>query len=251
MVDPELLYNFARVRPLTRMDTSGTRVIDWPGIELKRSTFADHDLLLLAGEEPQYRWQTTATQIAEYVADLGCELAISLGAVNGLIPHTRDFPVYAYTTDDELAQIHGIEQPEYEGPTGYMAAVNAELAEVGIPSISVRVEVPHYLPTPPSPKGVRALLKFLQRVIGFDTFANDLNSDVAEWENLVTQAVEVDDENAAYVAQLEQQFDSEEELNMAGHDLVIELESYLRDSDSTDEKPPESEPDDTDEESND
>lgn len=229
-VDPETLYNFSRVRPLLRVDASGSRVIDWPGIELKMSTFADRDLLLLAGEEPQYRWETTARQIAEYVAELGCEIAVSLGAVNGMVPHTRDFPVFAYTTDSDLAEKYNLDQPEYEGPTGYMAAVNSALADVGIGSISVRVEVPHYLPTPPSPKGVRALLKFLQRVLNFDTFATDLNNDVVEWEELVNQAVEIDEDNQAYVDQLVEQYDSEEELAVAGQDLVIELESFLKDS---------------------
>ncbi len=237
MVDPETLYNFSRIRPLLRVDASGSRVIDWPGISLKMSTFADRDLLLLAGEEPQYRWETTANQIAEYVAELGCEVAVSLGAVNGMIPHTRDFPVFAYTTDSELSVKYELEQPEYEGPTGYMAAVNSALADVGIGSISVRVEVPHYLPTPPSPKGVRALLKFLQRVLKFDTFANDLNNDVVDWEELVNQAVELDEDNLAYVEQLVEQYDSEEEIAVAGQDLVIELETLLSDAAQTKPEP--------------
>ena len=229
MVSPEHFYNFSRVRPITRIDASGNRNIDWPGIEIKVATFSDKDMIFVTGEEPHYRWSDISAYISEIAAKTGCEFAISLGAVNGLVPHTRDLPVYGYTTNADIAERLDLERPHYEGPTGYMASLNSALEDSGVPSVAVRVEVPHYLPSPPSPKAVRALLLYLSELVSVDTYGADLDSEVENWEQLVDQAVGDDPENVLYVSQLEEQFDSEEEMAEAGRGLVVELESFLQD----------------------
>jgi len=230
MISPENFYNFARVRPITRIDTSGSRVIDWPGVEIKVATFSDVDMIFVTGEEPQYMWSTMSAHISEIAKKTGCKLAISLGAVNGIVPHTRDLPVYGYTTNADVSEKMNLERPKYEGPTGYMASLNGALEDAGIPSIAVRVEVPHYLPSPPSPKAVQALLSYLGELLDVDTYAKALDPRVKEWEHLVNEAVAIDEENVTYVEQLEEQHDSEEELASASKDLVLGLESFLADN---------------------
>jgi hypothetical protein len=101
-----------------------------------------------------------------------------------------------------------------------------------VPTVSLRVGIPHYVAGPPNPKGTMALLQHLEHVTGFRTGWADLEPAVAEWEGRVNAAVAGDDDVLEYVHQLEDEVDRRVEQDLpSGDDLAAEFERFLRDHD--------------------
>ncbi len=230
MVDPEGYYNFQESRPTVRIDDDGGRVIDWPVIEIHAvNTDSVRDLMIMTGAEPHLRWRTFADQVTEVARRTGCEMVVTVGAFVGMVPHTRPFSVTGSAVHPELIRRLNLSTPSYEGPTSLVGVINERLERANIPVISLRVEVPHYVPGPPNPKATRALLRRLQQTTGVVTGYEELDAEVTDWTSRVDQAVLADDESRDYVARLEQQADSTEAMLPSGDDLAGELEAFLRD----------------------
>ncbi len=234
-IDPESFFNFQETRPVVRLGDDGKRVIDWPATKVWAcQTDGPRDLVVMTGIEPQLRWKGFARCIVDVAHRSGAEMVVTVGAMVSMVPHTRPFPVTGSAADADLASRLGLDSPSYQGPTGVVGVINQHVHEAGIPIISVRVGVPHYVPTAPNPKAQRALLRRLQQTTSVPTSYENLDGDVADWVSRVDEAVAADDESRGYVSKLEQQADSNEELLPSGDDLAAELEAFLRERDPED-----------------
>ncbi|MFV0523432.1 MAG: PAC2 family protein [Acidimicrobiales bacterium] len=228
-IDPERFFNFQEARPTTRFGPDGQRVIDWPSTEIMAvRTDSPRDLVIMTGVEPHLRWATYSDHIIEVVRRSGCEMVVTVGALVAMVPHTRPFPVTGSAVHPDLARRLNLSQPTYQGPTSLAGVINARLERADVPVISLRVAVPHYVPGPPNPKATRALLRRLEQTTGVSTDYEELDGEVSEWSGRVDQAVASDEESRQYVARLENQVDSNEELLPSGDDLAAELEAFLR-----------------------
>lgn len=229
MIDPETFFNFQEARPTVRIDGDGERVIDWPTTEIYSvSTDSARDLVVMTGVEPHLRWPSFADHVLEVARRSGCEMVVTVGAFIGMVPHTRPFSVTGSAVHPDLARRLNLSRPSYEGATGVVGVINARLERSNIPVISLRVEVPHYVPGPPNPKATQALLRRLEQTTGVETGYAELDTEVTEWMGRVDQAVMADDDSREYVERLERQVDTDEELLPTGDDLAAELELFLR-----------------------
>ncbi len=230
MIDPERFYNFQEARPMVRLDGDGSRVIDWPSAEIwSVPTESSRDLVVMTGAEPHLRWPSFADHVHEVATRAGCEMVVTVGAYIGMVPHTRPFSVTGSAVHPDLARRLNLSRPTYQGPTGVVGVINARLEQSDIPVISLRVEVPHYVPGPPNPKATQALLRRLEQTTGVITGYEELDAEVSDWVDRVDRAVAADEESRDYVNRLERQVDSTEELLPTGDDLAAELEAFLRD----------------------
>lgn len=238
-IDPETYFNFHETRPMVRFDSDGKRVIDWPTTRVWAcETDADRDLLLMTGIEPQLRWRGFADDVLEVVRRSRAEMAVTVGAMVSMVPHTRPFPITGSAANPELARRLGLDQPSYQGPTGVVGVIHDRLDRSEVPIMSIRASVPHYVPGPPNPKATRALLRRIQQTTAVPTGYEDLDGAVNEWADRVDQAVQSDDESRDYVNRLEQQVDSNEEMLPSGDALAAELEAFLRDHSAANEDDP-------------
>lgn len=239
-IDPETYFNFHETRPVVRFDDSGQRVIDWPSTRVwSCKTDAERDLILMTGIEPQLRWRSFADDVLEVVRRSGAEMAVTVGAMVAMVPHTRPFPIAGSAANAELARRLNLDRPSYQGPTGVVGVVHDRLDHSELPVMSIRASVPHYVPGPPNPKATRALLRRIQQTTAVPTKYEELDGAVNEWVERVDQAVSSDEESRDYVARLERQVDSNEEMLPSGDALASELEAFLRDhaSSQDDDKP--------------
>jgi hypothetical protein len=108
-----------------------------------------------------------------------------------------------------------------------IGALHDVLGREHIPTISLRVSIPHYVPAPPNPKATRALLQRFEQVTGARTGFTHMDGLAADWEHQVDSAATDDPQVAGYVRKLEAQYDETETLP-SGDDLAAELEAYLR-----------------------
>jgi predicted ATP-grasp superfamily ATP-dependent carboligase len=165
------------------------------------------------------------------VAHTGAESVVTLGAMAGMAPHTRPLGVVASSTNPQLAERLGLNRPSYQGPTGLIGVLHDALDRAGIPVISLRVSVPHYVPDTPNPKATRSLLRRFEQVTGIETGYADLDDAAAEWQRHVEAAVNVDSEISEYVRRLESDADETDEMLPSGDDLAAEFEAFLREQD--------------------
>ena len=84
---------------------------------------------------------------------------MTVGATADAVPHTRMPPVVGSTADPELARRLALSAPTYQGITGLIGVLHVELERAGVPTISLRVGVPHYLGHTEHPLAVAALVQ--------------------------------------------------------------------------------------------
>jgi len=237
-IDPERFFNFQEVRPMARIVEGGGRTIDWPKTQVTAvRTSSNRDLVIMSGVEPHLRWGTFSNLVLEVARHSGCEMVVTVGAMIAMVPHTRPFSVTGSAVHPELVRRLNLSKPTYQGPTGLIGVINERLERANVPTISLRVDVPHYVPGPPNPKATRALLRGLQQTTGVATSYEELDREVSDWLSRVDLAVASDDESRDYVTRLEHQVDSDEDTLPSGDDLAAELEAFLRDQQPPDPDP--------------
>lgn len=226
-VDPECLFDFTQERPEVRVLPTGGREIVWPDNTFWARHSPERDLVLCDGVEPHLRWRSFGDHVLQVARRCGAEMVVTLGAMVGVVAHTRPLPVTGSATNPELAARLGLGSPSYEGPTGVIGTLHDLLDRAGMPVISLRVAVPHYVPSPPNPKAAYALLRRFEQVTGVATGVAQLAAAASEWEEKVTLAAADDPQVVSYVRRLEEQHDAEAPLP-TGEDLAAELEAFLR-----------------------
>ncbi len=231
-IDPDPFYDFTQERPQIEMDEGEARFIRWPEnqFDVVRGR-GGRDLVVLVGVEPHLAWHTYSTCIARVARELGCEAVVTVGSAAEAVPHTRTPLVTGSTTDAELAHRLGIGQPTYQGVTGVVGVIQSELAQAGIPSVSLRVGVPHYLMNAEHPQAVAALQTHLSHVLNVPVPADEgeLREEIVRWRSLHDEVVEGDVQLQFYVRMLEQEHDRRAEAAIpSADDLGAEFEEYLR-----------------------
>lgn len=237
-IDPDPFYDFTQERPHVEIDDGDLRVIRWPenSVEVVRG-IGGRDLVVLVGVEPHLMWSTYSACIRHIVDRLGCEAVVTVGSAAEAVPHTRTPLVTGSTTDAELARRLGIGQPTYQGVTGVVGVIQSDLGSAGIPSISLRVGVPHYLMNAEHPQAVAALQTHLAHVLNMPvpTDTGELADDVARWRSLHDEVVAGDLQLQMYVRMLEHDHDRKAEASIpTADDLGAEFERFLRDQRDTD-----------------
>ena len=235
-IDPDPFYDFTQQRPHVTVN-DGVREIVWPTNDfvLQRSGIADpngklqRDVVGLIGVEPHLNWRTYVDAIITVAIAMGCEAVVTVGASAEAIPHTRTPPVTGSTATPDLAARLGLSQPSYEGITGVAGVLNAELEARAIPSISLRVGIPHYLMNAEHPLAVSALARHLSHVLDVPT-TTDLTDQVDSWRDVHNEIIEHDDQLRMYVRMLEAEFDRRAEAQIpTAEDLGDQFETFLRD----------------------
>jgi hypothetical protein len=235
-LDPEELYNFSESRPLVAFGESGEREIRWPTVRFYGChTGGSRDVLVAVGTEPHFRWGLFGDIVLSVARSSLSGMVVTMGSTLSMTPHTRPARIIASSGDPVLASRMHLREPTYEGPTGVIGVVNQRLEARSFPVMSLRVEVPHYVPGSPSPKSTQSLLRRLQQLTRIPTRYEEMDGAVSDWMEQVDAAVAADEESRVYLAQLEARVDSDEERLPTGDDMAGELEAYLRELGSSDD----------------
>ncbi|MFV0525199.1 MAG: PAC2 family protein [Acidimicrobiales bacterium] len=229
-IDPEPYYDFTTVRPSVRL-VPGGREIDWPENEFCAVPLpgGEHDLIVLSGVEPNFRWRSYCEQLMTLIDRLDVSMVVCLGALIADVVHTRPATVYSSGYDHALNQRLDLEPSSYEGPTGIVGVLHDALSQHNIPSMSLWATVPGYVPHATSPKAALALVERVGQLIGHKVPSTALEIGAAAYERQITEMVDDSDETKAYVAQLEETYDNTMSVE-SGAELISELEEFLRDN---------------------
>ena len=232
-IDAEDFFDFTVARPNVCIDDNDARQIVWPstGIHVARIPGSAHDLVCAIGHEPQLRWRTFVDHLAITAEAFGATMVCTLGALLTDVPHSRPTQVYGGTDDAALARRLDLAPSTYEGPTGIVGVLAAELRDRGVSTASFWASVPAYVSNVPSPKAALALVERLCQVLEVDVPRTDLEIAAAAYVRQVTELVAEDDSTMEYIEQLEADFD--EETADDPDSLVAEVEDFLRNQPGT------------------
>ena len=237
-IDPDPFFDFTQERPEVYLDDEDDRRLRWPTNEFRlvRNPGRAHDLVVLAGVEPHLRYATFADCIIAVARRLDCSVVVTVGAAAEAVPHTRPPLVVGSSTNDGLVRALGLSRPTYQGITGLVGVLQERLDRAGVPAVSLRVGVPHYLGNARHPMSSAALLQHLEHVLDVPTGHGRLTDDIARWRMLHDEAVADDRQASLYLTMLESEYDRRAEASLpSADDLAAEFERFLKEQSDPDE----------------
>lgn len=234
-IDSEGYFDYQVNRPMIKQVDGVTRRIEWPATRLSRCRppGGRREIILVHGIEPNLRWRSFCAELLDLFTQAGADTVVTLGALLADTPHTRPVPVTGSAHSAEAAKRYGLEESNYEGPTGIPGVLQDACVRAGIPAVSLWAAVPHYLSQPPNPKVMVALLQRLEDILDVEVPLGDLPRQADEWQENVSEMTEEDEDIAEYVQALEERGDEEMDISEImgstdGDEIAAEFERYLR-----------------------
>src|SRR5882757_3788737 len=177
------------------------------------SLYALHDtvgtpFLLLAGLEPDLRWERFITAVQLLAERLGVRQVIGLGTIPMAVPHTRPITMTAHANDKQLIADHTPWVGEVQVPGSVSNLLEFRMAQHGHEVVGFTVHVPHYLAQTDYPSAAEALLAEVARSASLQIPLAALTQSGAEVHDKINEQVEASGEVAQVVAGLERQYDA-------------------------------------------
>ncbi|TSD96047.1 PAC2 family protein [Skermania sp. ID1734] len=164
--------------------------------------------LLLAGMEPDLRWERFTTAVRLLAEQLGVRRTIGLSAIPMAIPHTRPLGVTAHASNKELISDYQGWVGELQVPGSASSLLEFRMAQHGHESVGFSVHVPHYLSQTDYPEAAQTLLENVSSNAGLELPLAALGEAAARVREQVNEHINGNAEVEAVVTALEQQYDS-------------------------------------------
>ncbi|WP_310963748.1 proteasome assembly chaperone family protein [Nocardioides terrisoli] len=203
------LHDYRARRPPLSFHENRYHSYDAPRLAVRLMTDVRGEAyLLLAGPEPDVRWEAFARAVRDVVDAFGVRLVVSMGSVPMAVPHTRPVQLTNHATAERLLVRENIWSGEIRVPGSAQALLELRLGEWGYDAMGFVAHIPHYLAQFDYPQAAVALLEGVEEVTGLEW---DLQPLVAAGEarqvEIATQIAE-SPEVRDVVAGLEQQYDA-------------------------------------------
>lgn len=237
--DPDRFVDYRDRRPLVRISNGLSDELGWPEIELRSwQDLSGHDVLSLAGPEPDLAWRSFVASVVELGVDLGVRLVVTLGAFPLSVPHTRPVTLVATAPTAaslDLAEQVGVVRGTHTLPAPIGAAILDGFGKAGVPAIGLWARVPHYAAALPYPAASAALVDGLATVAGLDLDSTDLGAAGEVANARIDDLIASSEEHTTMVRALEEAVDAEpltppfDPADIpTGDEIGAELERFLR-----------------------
>ena len=216
-LDTELVASFAidelldyrSRRPLMTFKTDRFTQYEDPELSL----YALHDsvgtpFLLLAGMEPDLKWERFITAVRMLAERLGVRQTIGLGTIPMAVPHTRPITLTAHANNRELIAAHTPWVGEVQVPGSVSNLLEFRMAQHGHEVVGFTVHVPHYLAQTDYPAAAEALLEQVANVGSLQLPLLALTEAAADIRSRIDEQVNGSAEVAQVVSALERQYDA-------------------------------------------
>jgi len=226
--DADRLFDYRARRPALEIVDGRLTELTWHELVLRRARLAGHDVLVLVGPEPDYRWRAFCASIVELCHRLRVAEWISVGAIPAAVPHTRPVPILGTEASPGLLRGDVIAGPTgtLRVPSALVSALELEVSTAGIPALGYFAQVPHYVSGPYATAALE-LLRALGNHFGTTIAARDLDDEARELRTRLDAATAADDTTRTYLERLEAMYD--EQRLPSGDDLITDIERFLRD----------------------
>lgn len=217
-IDPEpfYIYNFPGSMEIAALFRPHIQIKDGliQSIELPTNRFFVHEpsnLVLFLGREPHMHWRRFRDCVLEVARQCHVKRIVFAGSFGGTVPHTREPRVYVTCSSQELLaemKQFAVGRTGYQGPGSFTTYLMTQAPSAGIEMVSLVAEIPGYLQGT-NPASIEAVTRRLSKILHLPLDLGTLRSASTKWELEVTSAVEQNEELAATVKKLEEQYDNE------------------------------------------
>lgn len=216
-LDTELVASFAiddlldyrSRRPTMTFKTDQFTHYDSPQLNLYalRDTVGT-PFLLLAGLEPDLKWERFITATRLLAERLEVRRTIGLGTIPMAVPHTRPVSLTAHSNNRELILDHLPWVGEVGVPASLSNLLEFRMAQHGHEVVGFTVHVPHYLAQTDYPMAAEVLLEEVARIGSLQIPLQSLVEAGATVRKKIDEQVEGSSEVAQVVSALERQYDA-------------------------------------------
>lgn len=208
--DADHIIDHRARRPIMHLVNGLITGLTWPSTEVVAGRDAvGNDLLLLSGAEPDFEWAAFTESVLELAEDFECRMLVYFGAYPAPVPHTRPVNLAVTTSSVALSdQLLGYVRGSLDVPAGIQATLDVEANRMGIPTLGLWAQVPHYISAMPYPPASLALLEGLRDVAGLQVDTGQLPADSAATRDRLDRLVGENPEHEAMIHQLEAVVDS-------------------------------------------
>lgn len=168
-------------------------------------------LAFFSGKEPNLNWSLFSSCIFEVVRRLALKRIVFIGSFGGAVPHTREPRLFGSVSHEHLLPLldrNGIRPSDYKGPASFATHLLWEAPRHDVEMLSIATEIPGYLQGV-NPTCIAAVVRRLAVILDMAIDVSPLRRASTEWELKVSETVEQDEEFAATVRKLEEQYDNE------------------------------------------
>lgn len=239
--DADRIIDHRARRPIMHLVNGLITSLGWPSTTVAAARDSTgNDMLLLSGAEPDFEWLGFTEAVLELAEDFECRMIVYFGAYPAPVPHTRGVNLAVTTSSVSLSDgLRGYVRGSLDVPAGIQASLDVEANRVGIPTLGLWAQVPHYVSSMPYPGASLALLEGLRDVAGLHADMGQLASDAAATRDRLDALVAENPEHQAMVRQLEEVVDSgiggpDQDAPLlglgdlpSGDELAAELQEYL------------------------
>ncbi|MEO8814297.1 MAG: PAC2 family protein [Mycobacterium sp.] len=164
--------------------------------------------LLLAGMEPDLKWERFITAVRLLAERLGVRQTIGLGTIPMAVPHTRPVTLTAHSNNRDLIVDFTPWITEVQVPSSASNLLEYRMAQHGHEVVGFTVHVPHYLSQADYPEAAQALLQHAATTGSLQLPLTELSDAAAEIRIKIDEQVTASPEVAQVVTALERQYDA-------------------------------------------
>ncbi|MGD9793675.1 MAG: PAC2 family protein [Acidimicrobiia bacterium] len=241
--DSDVFIDYRARRPTMHIRDGVNTGLTWPEIVMHYGKEPNgRDVIVLSGPEPDAQWFAFTAAVRSLAVKLGVAQLIGLGAYPIAVPHTRPSMVSCTAGSADQAIASGLTRSSVDVPAGVAAALERSFSDMGIPSLGIWAQVPHYAAAMAYPGAAFALVETLNSLVGTGFVAEPLRIQAGEQRVRLDQLVAQSQEHLTMLHQLEVAYDeavaeqspltAPGEPLPSGDELAAELEKFLRDQDS-------------------
>ncbi len=238
--DPDTFMDFRARRPVMELREGVNTAIVWNTPQLKIGSDKNGTkFLLLTGPEPDTSWNAFASAVAGIAKQLNVTKAIGMGAYPFGAPHTRPVGLTATSPDPAIIERLTLSKNSLDVPAGIEPVIEHSLHQVGIASLCIWAQVPHYVASMAYPAATAALLEAVAVETGLSIDAVRFHRESGVQRERLDQLVSNNPEHMDMLNKLEVAYDEmharETPIGVTNMDIptvdeiAAEVEQFLRD----------------------
>ncbi len=221
--DIDVFHDYRARRPAVTFVRDHYEDYDAPRLVVRLMRDAvDQPYLLLAGPEPDTRWEGFTEGVREVVERFDVDLVVAMGSVPMAAPHSRPLAVTQHANRTELLTRRNPWLGEIRVPASAQALLEIRLKDHGHDMTGYVAHVPHYLSQFDYPVAALRLLEGVEESSGLSFDLDPLKIAADDKEQEIATYLADNSDVAEIVAGLEQQYDAFARSEDAGSSLLAE-----------------------------
>lgn len=240
------LFDYRARRPMLFFNGESLEDYEPPSLKLYLvKDKLDNPFLLLAGYEPDFRWEAFVHDVMEVVQHFKAKNFLWFQGLPMPVPHTRDIGVTVSGNMHEVIDSHTVWKPKTKIPANVLQVLEYHFQQDNFDVAGFSLLLPHYLSDNTYPTGLIAALDRISAVTGLFFSYEDVREQEAEFLGKLAEQLDMNSDLERMLDNLEKrhdqymlkfqfsqpsssaEFDPDDLEIPSADDLAAEFEQYL------------------------